>query len=67
MSDNGVLMLSEVTRMVTGAGGPISSRVGAGILQALSGILQERRRPLSPQAVEAIEALVTALRGDTGP
>jgi len=63
--DGGLLMLGEVTRMVVESG-PVSSRVGAGVLQALSGILQERRTPLSPRTLQALTDLVDALREDLG-
>jgi hypothetical protein len=55
-------MLEAVTHTIAQVDGPISSRIGAGILLALSGIIQERRVPLDMATLEAIMGLVVAIR-----
>jgi hypothetical protein len=57
-------MLEAVTHTIAGIDGPISSRVGAGVLLALSGIIQERRAPLEMNTLQAIMGLVVAIRDD---
>lgn len=60
----GMTMLTAVTQTIADVDGPISPRIGAGALLAMSGILQERRRPISMATLEAIMAVVVALRDD---
>lgn len=59
-----VTVLDAVTETIAHVDGPISPRVGAGVLLALSRIIQERRAPLAIGTLEAIMALVVAIRED---
>jgi hypothetical protein len=59
-------MLEAVTHTIAEIDGPISSRIGAGVLLALSGVIQERRQPLALGTLEAIMGLVVAIRADIG-
>lgn len=55
-------LLTAVTQTIAQIDGPISPRVASGALMAMSGILQERRAPLSLRTLEAVMGLVVALR-----
>lgn len=57
-------LLTAVTEHFAEIDGPISSRVASGALLALSGLLQERRAPISLRTLEAIMGVVVALRDD---
>lgn len=57
-------LLTAVTETIAEIDGPISPRVASGALMAMSGILQERRVPLSMRTLEAVMGLVVALRDE---
>ena len=57
-------VVMAVTETIAEIDGPISPRVAAGALLALSGLLQERRAPVTMRTLEAIMGLVVALRED---
>lgn len=64
-SDQAALtMLRSVAETIAVIDGPISSRVASGLLLIASDLLGERRAPISMATVDAIVALVTALRAD---
>ena len=60
----GLTLLTAVTETIAEIDGPISPRVASGALLAMSGILQERRAPITVQTLEAIMGLVVAIRDD---
>lgn len=57
-------LLTAVTQIFAHTDGPIPSRVAAGALMAISGILQERRAPIGLATLEAIMAVIISLRDD---
>ena len=57
-------LLSEVSGAIARIDGPVSSRVGSGVLLAISGVVRERRAPISMRVLEALMGLVVAIRDD---
>lgn len=57
-------LLTAVTQTIAEIDGPISPRVASGTLMVLSGMLQDRRSPITLRTLEAIMGLVVAIRED---